>query len=423
MGDPPCLCTLASSLVRKEMEWACTRRWWSCMVLGPWSQWGSMVPLSRLGTQEPWSQLGMVLERMSPLACTLACALGRMSRSACTLGPWCRLASPLACMVLELACLLACMELGYLLRGTLGSLGCPLKGTQGPLVPLAFRNRKACRSPLACAHPSRRSPCRSCSLGWPSGMHLKAKVSRCRRQRGKCRVPLDLLTSVVENLEDGWAGNGVVVRWGCAVLGEDNVCLTWLSLQKSVNDNSKGSRRVAYLLWDGHLVGDAVSGGNGGLNGTTWEGDEVGLGRLDLLGHCESQNVTWLGNASWGDGNGWVGLEWQAEGSSLAIWAGLDERSSQRENVVEALWDVERSWEWRQWVGDLVVTEVGRVAGLDGEDGTSGGEVVWAGDELSSTEVGADTDTLEEVGGGEEALHIGVAELVLALLGWDGTGL
>lgn len=53
---------------------------------------------------------------------------------------------------------------------------------------------------------------------------------------------------------------------------------------------------------------------------------------------------------------------------------------------------------------------------LDREDRASGGQVVRVGDVLSSTKVGADTDTLKEVGSGEERLYIGVPELISTLL-------
>lgn len=56
------------------------------------------------------------------------------------------------------------------------------------------------------------------------------------------------------------------------------------------------------------------------------------------------------------------------------------------------------------------------MAGLDGQDGTGNGEVSWLRDELGSTEVGADSDTLENLGGLQEGLNTGQAEVVGALL-------
>ncbi len=61
------------------------------------------------------------------------------------------------------------------------------------------------------------------------------------------------------------------------------------------------------------------------------------------------------------------------------------------------------------------------MAGLDGQDGTGRREVVLAHDIGRSTKVGADTDTLEDGGGGEKHLGVGDAEAVNALSDWLGT--
>ena len=55
------------------------------------------------------------------------------------------------------------------------------------------------------------------------------------------------------------------------------------------------------------------------------------------------------------------------------------------------------------------------MAGLDGEDGASSGEVGLAHDIGSGTEVSRDTDTLKNGSGGKEGLDVLVAEFVLAL--------
>jgi hypothetical protein len=55
------------------------------------------------------------------------------------------------------------------------------------------------------------------------------------------------------------------------------------------------------------------------------------------------------------------------------------------------------------------------VAGLDGEDGSGGSEVGLAHDVGGSTEVGRDTNALEDGGGSEEALDIGDTKAVSAL--------
>lgn len=61
------------------------------------------------------------------------------------------------------------------------------------------------------------------------------------------------------------------------------------------------------------------------------------------------------------------------------------------------------------------------MAGLDGQDGAGRGEVVLAHDIGRSTEIGADTNTLEDGGGGEEHLGVGDTEVVDALSDWLGT--
>jgi hypothetical protein len=62
------------------------------------------------------------------------------------------------------------------------------------------------------------------------------------------------------------------------------------------------------------------------------------------------------------------------------------------------------------------------VAGLDGEDGASGGEVGLAHDVRGGTEVSRDTDALKDGGGGEEGLDGVVAEVVGASGDGSGTG-
>lgn len=54
------------------------------------------------------------------------------------------------------------------------------------------------------------------------------------------------------------------------------------------------------------------------------------------------------------------------------------------------------------------------MARLDSEDGASSGEITRVGDVGSSTEVSRDTDTLEDVGSGNERLDAGDAESVCA---------
>lgn len=62
------------------------------------------------------------------------------------------------------------------------------------------------------------------------------------------------------------------------------------------------------------------------------------------------------------------------------------------------------------------------MAGLDGQDGAGGGEVVAVGDVGSSSEVCGDTDTLEDTGECDERLWVGGREVVCALSGGSKTG-
>ena len=59
--------------------------------------------------------------------------------------------------------------------------------------------------------------------------------------------------------------------------------------------------------------------------------------------------------------------------------------------------------------------------GLDSQDGASSGQVVGAHDISSRSEVGADTDTLEDGGGREERLGVCDTEVVHALGHWLST--
>lgn len=195
---------------------------------------------------------------------------------------------------------------------------------------------------------------------------------------------------VVGNLDDGWASNDVVVRWGTGdlLLGEDNVRLASWS-----------------HLWDDDLV--VLAGALKGSLNRAGDGDEVGSLGLNLLGAGEGDLVTGLASAGH-SGDGWESVDWER---AVLRGDGGDERSSKSDNLVEVKRDVERSWERRQlWL--LVGAEVGRVASLNSEDRPSSGQVGGISDELSSTEVGADTDTLKDVGDGEESLDVLEAESV-----------
>lgn len=62
------------------------------------------------------------------------------------------------------------------------------------------------------------------------------------------------------------------------------------------------------------------------------------------------------------------------------------------------------------------------MAGLDCEDRSGRGEVGLVHNIGGGAEVGGDTDTLEDGGGGEKGRDVRVAEVVLALLDGGGTG-
>jgi hypothetical protein len=62
------------------------------------------------------------------------------------------------------------------------------------------------------------------------------------------------------------------------------------------------------------------------------------------------------------------------------------------------------------------------VSGLGGEDACGSSQVCRVGDVLSCSEVGRDTDTLEDLGEGEERRDVRVAKLVIAGLDWGGSG-
>ena len=56
------------------------------------------------------------------------------------------------------------------------------------------------------------------------------------------------------------------------------------------------------------------------------------------------------------------------------------------------------------------------MTGLDGQDGTGGGEVVGLLDVVGGTEVGGNTDTFEDTGDGDKGGNVVVTEVVFAFL-------
>jgi len=101
-------------------------------------------------------------------------------------------------------------------------------------------------------------------------------------------------------------------------------------------------------------------------------------------------------------------------------WAGsgLDEGHSKRVDVAEVKGGVESTAPRVLVVNSGV--DPGLVARLGGEDGSGGGEIGRVLDELGSTEVGGNTNTLEGGGKSGEGLNIGVREVVFAGLGGSG---
>ena len=91
--------------------------------------------------------------------------------------------------------------------------------------------------------------------------------------------------------------------------------------------------------------------------------------------------------------------------------AGLDELSGQGEDSAGLESSVESG---RDWLGARCDTDECLVTGLDSDDGTGSREDVGRVDKGSGTEVGRDTDTFEELGGGNEGGDVGDTEVVLA---------
>lgn len=112
------------------------------------------------------------------------------------------------------------------------------------------------------------------------------------------------------------------------------------------------------------------------------------------------------------ESEGREGLEGQLGLSGVRGRARDDEASGKGVDLVESQGGVEWRWEWGLLVGGA---DVGAVAGLDGQDGAGGCEVVLVGDAGSSSEVGADSDTLEDTGKCDERLGVGGGEGVGAL--------
>lgn len=209
------------------------------------------------------------------------------------------------------------------------------------------------------------------------------------------------LSFLAGDLNDGGASSDGVVVDGVLAAGEDGVGLAGEALGDLDHE--------ATLDGLGLDEGGAGDGNEGGVDGGIAVGaleDVVGGGEHDLVtGHDRALSLGDEGRESL-DGE-----------SGVALGARLDEARGQGEDLVEGERGVEGLGE-----GLLVEAgaDVGRVAGLDREDGASSGEVGLAHDVGSSAEVSGNTDTLEDGGGHDKAVDIVVAEVVGASL--DGVG-
>ena len=88
-----------------------------------------------------------------------------------------------------------------------------------------------------------------------------------------------------------------------------------------------------------------------------------------------------------------------------------DEGGCEGVDLVEVEGDVEGLGEGRR---SESTAEEGAVTGLDGKNATSSGDICWVGDEGGGAEVGAHTDTLDDVCGGQKGLRSEVAKVICA---------
>jgi hypothetical protein len=204
------------------------------------------------------------------------------------------------------------------------------------------------------------------------------------------------LSILVGDLNDSWASGDSIVVDGIAAAREDNVALT-------VNTGR-------------HNNGETTSNwGSRNENGPS-DGDKCTVDRS--LSVSRSEYVAWglegdsaarLDGASGAQSEGWESTDGE---SRVGGGAADDESSGQGVDLVEVKGVIERLGE-----GGLAESrsDVGVVAGLDGEDRASISKVGWVGDGGSGAEVGSDTDTLEDGGEADEGLGVGGGEVVGAL--------
>lgn len=223
---------------------------------------------------------------------------------------------------------------------------------------------------------------------------------------------MDRLNSWVVNHNNSRASNDRVIRNRTSGVDKDDISL---SVKSSRNDSGISVRGLSN--WGKYW---SSSSWEGGVKALPLSREVVAWSKLDNgagdngLGHVDQVQ-------------GWEDIQWEFW---VAAWA-LDNVAGG--NAIRLTWaqrDVERARERGALRSrDLLrricqeaacVTEVGGVAGLDGEDAAGLGEVFFAADERGGTEVGADTDGLDGCGEGEEAGWVGGREVVDAWL--DGLG-
>lgn len=178
-----------------------------------------------------------------------------------------------------------------------------------------------------------------------------------------------------------------------------------------VGDAAETLRNDATLLRS-----EGAEGGATGLEATSGEGASLGLGSAVGLEHDGGADGNSAGLSRGGHRQLGEGLESQVG----TLRAGGDEGRGQGEDSTNAEGSIEGLGN-----GDLLGggADEGLVASLDGEDRAGGTEDSLVLDEGSGSQVGGDTDVLEDGGGLDHAGGIGEAKVVLAGLNGLSAGL
>ena len=215
---------------------------------------------------------------------------------------------------------------------------------------------------------------------------------------GSTVFPTRLSKVTTLHLNNSRSSNSVVVADGSSVGTEDSVHLTVrasvanrnASVDLVVLDHSRREHRAI-----GKREGDVERAG----------------GNLTAAGEVELNGVALLDGS--GDAlahaQGGEGLDGE---SGVGGGACGDEGGGEGVDLVEVEGNIERLREGRLACNS---SEEGIVAGLDGENATGGGDICLVGDEGGGAEVGAHTDALDDVCGGQEGLGSEVAKVVCAL--------